>query len=359
MREDADRPLRWEPRVLWDQVGVFDQDAPTEVRLDRNHFRNSEDRPYILTHMLVAPVGVPYRRGVSNVSSSANVMRYGRVWVQHPDVRKVSRVFEFPLTLRAEQSGMLRTKLAASNASGVYGAMSWMFERPVRVPPDVAIVLRMSGARRGTAVSSEATAPYVTPVFYQENPVNCRQGPTKQIQWAFPNNLPGYSAAHAAALGCAFDVPAVPQQTVWTDMDFMRSRRQDIALVGDEATESSRRRTGPSYLTGFNILIQQLSADENTSGTAVNAPVHNTVGVTMGATMGDVAVTRESPWWRSAAPLSLVCPTMNDIAIIHRLPEPIRLQRGQAIDVALELCREGVEAQTMGVSFVGFTEQEV
>ena len=360
MLADADRPMRWEPRVLWSQVGVFGATAATEVRLDRNHFRNSEDEPYILTHMLIAPVGVPRRRGGAVVAATANALRYARVWVQHPDVRKIARQYQFPLTFRAEQVGMPRPMIAASPASSVYGAMSWMFERPVRVPPMVTLVVRMTAARRSVAVALDAEPPYVTPVFYQENPVNCRQGPTKQLKWGFENTLPGAGAAQAAALGCAFDVAGgTPPFTVWNAKDFYRSRRQDPALIGDVATEMSADRTGASYLTGVNFLVNQLDADENTSGAVPNAPLGNTIGVAIGSSMGDPAVKRESPWWRGYCPMSLCCPTMNDIAIIHRLPEPLRLQRGQAIDVAVELCREtGMTDQTIGVSFVGYTEQE-
>lgn len=357
--EDAGRPKRWEPRVLWDQTGVFDATAATEVRLDRNHFRNSEDDPYVLTHMLIAAVGVPRRRSASVVASTLNGLRYARVWVQHPDVRKVARQFQFPLTFRAEQSGTPRPMVAASPASSVYGAWSWMFERPVRVPPMVSLVVRMTAARRSTAVALEATPPDVTPVFFQENPVNARQGPTKRLVWGFNNGLPGQNAAGAAALGCVFDVPTAPPTTAWMWKDFYRSRRQDPAIIGGPETESSAERTGPSFLTGFNFLVNQLSADTNTSGAFPNAPLGNTIGVSIGSSMGDPAVKRDSPWWRGMCPMSLVCPTMNDAAIIHRLPEPLRLQRGQAIDVAVELCRDGLTDQTIGVSFVGYTEQDV
>lgn len=361
MLADADRAKRWEPRVLWSQVGVFGATAATEVRLDRNHFRNSEDEPYLLTHMLVAPVGVPLRSGGAVLGGSANALRYARIWVQHPDVRKVARSFQFPLTLRAEQVGMPRPTAAGTTQSSVYGAMAWMFERPVRVPPMVTLVVRMTAARRGTGVDADAEPPYVTPVFFQENPVNCRQGPTKQLHYVFENTLPGVGAAQAAALGCAFDVAGgTPPFTVWSAKDFYRSRRQEPALIGDVASQPSADRTGPSYLTGFNFLVNQLDADENTTGVTPNAPMANTIGVSIGSSMGDPAIKRDSPWWRGYCPMSLVCPTMNDIAIIHRLPEPLRLQRGQAFDVAVELCREtGLANQTIGVSFVGYTEQEV
>lgn len=360
MYQDADRPLRWEPRVLWDQVGVFDATTTTQVRLERNHFRNSEDRPYVLTHMLIAPVGVPTRRGAAApVGGTAVPLQRARVWVQHPDVRKVSRTFQLGTTFRAEQSGMPRPNLTDSpRASSVFGAFSWMFERPIRVSPMVRLVMRMTACRR-TSGASTVAAPLATPCFYQENPVNVRQGPTKQLQFVFENGLPGNGAAQAAALGCAFDVASgTPPTTVWSDRDFYRSRRQDPALRGGVATESNVDRTSPSYLTGFNILIDQLALDGATGGDRVNAPVANTMGLAIGSSMGDPAVKRDSPWWRGFCPMSLCCPTQNDIAIVHRLPEPMRLQRGQALEVAVELCNDGLVTQTIGVSFVGYTEQE-
>lgn len=358
MFQNADRPMRWEPRVLWDQVGVFDASGPTEVRLRRNHFRNGEDFPYLLTHMLIAPVGVPYRRGAgAPAASMATALSRARVWVQHPDVRKVSRVFEGATTFWAQQSGTPRPSTGDPLASSVFGNMAWMFERPVRVPPMVRLVVRMSGCRLPALAASDPAAPLVTPTFFQENPVNARVGPTRQLRYRFENGLPGIGAAQAAALGCAFNTSVSPD-TVWSDDDFYRSRRQDPAFVGAEATEGSARRTGPSYLTGFNFHVNQLAIDGNMGAGIVNAPLGNTIGVSIGSSMGDPAIKRDSPWWRGKAPLSLVCPTINDIAIVHRLPDPIRLQRGQALDVAVELCRDGLTDQTIGVSFVGYTQQE-
>lgn len=358
MLEDAGRPMRWEPRVLWDQVGVFGATGPTEVRLERNHFRNGEDLPYILTHMLIAPVGAPYRRGTGSVAGAlASSLARARVWVQHPDVRKVSRVFQFATTFWAQHSGTPRPDATSDpRASGVFGNMTWMFERPVRVPPMVRLVVRMSAARQPSLATSP-DPPNVTPIFFQENPVNARVGPTRALKFRFENGLPGHGAVQAAALGCAFNTTTSPD-TVWTADDFYRSRREDPAFVGGEATEGSAARTGPSYLTGFSFFVDQLDMDGATALGIVNAPAGNCIGVSIGSSMGDPAIKRDAPWWRGKAPMSLICPTINDIAIVHRLPDPIRLQRGQALDVAVELCRDGLANQTIGVSFVGYTQQE-
>lgn len=358
MRHDADRSARFEPRVLWDQVGVFDATDATQVRLNRDHLRNGEDSPYVLTHMLVAPVGLVCRRGNATVAANAAVLSRARIWVKHPDVRKVSREYEFCGTLRAEQSGTPNVDQAAyPNVASLFGTMAWLWDRPVRVPPMVQLYCRVTPVRRPVAAAS-SVGPDVTPVFFQEDPVNGRLGTTKRVPVGFNNGCPGRSAANAAALGCAADALPTPVYTVWSGGEFYRSPGALTPIGLEREGFDDRLSRRPSYLSGFSILVDQLTIDASTAGAQVNAPLGNAMGISLGSSQGDPGVKHASTWWRGLPPLSLVTPTINDIALVHRLPEPIRLQRGQALDVSVELCRDGITDQTIGVSFCGYTELE-
>lgn len=351
MREH-DRPPRYEPRVLWSVASIFDAAGPTEVRLPRNHFRNGEDGDYVLTHAIVAPVGVMARQGnVSAIGANGSLLQHAKLLVKHPQRRRQSRLLSPALLGRAEPAGAQR----AGTASSLFGTMCWMFEEDIRIAPMGNIYMRMTGVRRPKTFPATPPAMTATPCFFQRDPIGARVGATKELPYQFVNGLPGVTAAEATLLDLSTQQDTTNQVgAAWGKRDLQRGATW-IVPNGDRLNPPEL--AAFSYLEGMSLLIDQIDVDNTTVGAQENEMAHNACAWSVQLTASeDIGAVSGTPWWRGFCPIVLTMPTINGAGIVYRLDDPIRLGRGDCLDITTEIGDADFPAQTIGVSFLGYTE---
>ena len=105
------------------------------------------------------------------------------------------------------------------------------------------------------------------------------------------------------------------------------------------------------------MQIAQDNADTHVGGN--NMPAQNNMSMSVQLIASEQSGADQGrPWWRGMCPISLLCPTVNDTSIVHRLPDPIMLRKGDAIEPLILFGTVGQRDQMMGLSFVGYIEME-
>lgn len=342
---------RYEPRVVWD-VALLNPAAgytAQDFRFKRNNFRNGEPWSWYLTHMLIAPVSLPYRWGSTNTMSNASTLMYASVRYRHPQRYSYGRRRFWTYAFSPEPSALPPDNQVANlRSSGPFGVARWEFDRPVRVMPVGSPNVRLSGFRRPLG-SSALAVPQCTVLFQQLGPVAGRVSSTKPGVFQLMNGItPAVVGATDVAFSLAADAGTKAAPTVFGSRDFARGYGH-TGGVGMNPRDNQ-----PSFLTSMSIHIDQRDLDDSVVNGAGTSPLINMAGMAAKLVQSEESGASGRSWWRGFCPMSLIFPTLNDVAAVHRLPRPIILERGDAIEVEARLGDNGITDQILGVSFVGY-----
>lgn len=376
--------LAHEPRVLWEVVGPLA--SGIEQRLDRQRFRNPGPYPILLTHALVAPVGIAYRRG-SSESYGANAGALGNVTLSVRLPQRYS-IHKFFLSSYAHTAcGVAGPKpsplppaagatpaAGLTRSSGIRGLHSWLFPHGYELdmlPSEQITVAFGTFARAdvtGAPPLSDADRPILDFAFYQRSPwmgarsVSTSSFPTSATQADMRprfniDTFPIPTGPDAGAYGLAADAESNQDPALIFGGQFF-DRSNDVAGDLDDAEAQAQRNT-PSRVTGFAVMIDQINLDNAGGTTQVFMPLANLGGISIQPTADSQA--RGEYWWEGLAPISLVTPTINDSALVYPLPEPVILPPGKALEIWLQT-EGGVVVNdfdplfNVGVSFCGFAQ---
>ena len=320
----------YEPRVLWD-VPSSPLPTSTRVRLERDHFRNGEPYDYILTHILIAPVGIPHRSG-SDVSYGANAGALYDVGVR---VRFPERYGRSRLTLGSygfvgkPTAGWYPNAARPWASSGLVNIMAWHFKRSTPLLPLASPEIGFTHWARSAASTADIAdvRPELSMCLYQKHPwMGSRMGTTRRegtrnamlfnfgsLKSPFPQPV----GPDAGAYDIAADAELVGSESIVFGQQEMAASSGTARNLGRQDQQQLA-----AHITGFGITIDQMAIDDNANtaggGPRVYMPLQNMAGI-------QVRPPRSAPgggryWWRDYPVISLVCPTINDVAIVHELP---------------------------------------
>ncbi len=373
---DNDR-FYYEPRVLWSTARIG---ASIEARsstqpggyqpLPKEHYRNGSRWPIRITHALISPVGYLLASGNADDESvfdqaMAAISRTNlRIafpkssWIERLD----TDVLNFATEATAEPGFLGDPDL--EYASGLFGTSRWTFDPSYIVPRKVTLDLILSTIQlyntgevrpvgsaslaffeRGGRMLGHSRSRPSAPLEY---------APTWQIaNGAWPDaNTPIIGDGYAINLGVSGpQKQTFPGQQKWPSNLYLHQ----LASRGLPYTE----------VTGFSVAIDQIDIDDqvtNLDGAGLFsdarvAPIAQRI-ITKASTRDGGTQER---WWRDGAPLSLVTPTQNNCAFVHKFADPFIIGPGDGMEVGLQAPAARtvndvpiLGPYNVGVSFLGY-----
>jgi len=378
----------YEPRVLWSVARVgntIDQaypptSPPTQsatqptgyVKLDKSHFQNPGKYPIRITHAIVSPVGYLFRDRIATVSGQVDQCMAGlgrvKMRVSFPKSSWIERidtdVMSFANTPTAEPS--LDDDADLNRASGLFGVSRWTFDPSYIMPSRSILDFELSAIGSYQNVLQPVSA---SMLFMERGGRMLGHGRTRA-----PEDIQGSPSLWAPNL------TAWPQSHVPTIGDFFAANN-GAAGAGKPAAfppegkfkaytynhQLASRGLPYTEVTGFAIALDQIAIDTAAIaqfGEGRIAPIaQRIITKAKNATAGTL-----QPWWRDGAPLSLVTPTQNNAAWVHKWDQPFELGPGEYLEVSLQAppprtMTFGVPTSiqpvyNVGVSFLGYAVVE-
>lgn len=346
---DNDR-FYYEPRALW-SVGRVTQNPSgaqprTEtqpqgfLKLDPNDFYNGSRFPIRITHALVSPVGYLFRRITATAPGGFDACMAGlgrmRMRVSFPRRMFVDRLdtdlYSFGNTAVAEQG--FEDDGTFDYSSGLLGASRWDFEPSYIAPRKTTIDLQLSVLQKIAGQSAEAKASFLVMERGGRMLGHARVRPPEAVEFGHRASTQGvhWPQTNTPVAGDPFLINVGangPQTQVFPASGQFPHNvyLHQLAARGLPYTE----------ITGFSVAIDQIGIDDELHAmglyaTAGIAPVAQRI-ITKARTRD--AGTGEW-WWKPGAPLSLVTPSLNNCALVHRFAQPFELGPGEGLEVSLQ-----------------------
>ena len=365
--------FRYEPRVYWEHAGPLAADA--RVRLNRENFRNGEPFDTILTHVVIASIGIPHRSGSPlSYGSNAGALRDARIRIRFPQRYGYSRLLDLSYDYACEPVSLPQVPPAQPWRSGHLNVCAWHFDQIVEMEPTAPVQVTFTPFWRsdvgGAAPALTTIRPELSLAFYQKAPwLGARYATTRKVGdrqtmiFDFGTNtfIPFPIGGDAGAYDIAPDAegPTLNATTFGP---------KELAASGGGAHAQAQVRAQPAKITGFAINVDQLDLDDashaaDASTTRIFMPLMNNAGIHI--TPARSARGRARSWWREFPCISLVCPTINDTSVVYKLPNPIRLISGDALDCEAQGSSNGIivnnynAVYNVGLSFCGYAESPV
>lgn len=360
----------YEPRAFWEVARVIPTRVgrPESRTLDRENFRNGTRWPVELTHMLVGSCGYVYSsfpgvntppQAVGDIDACTAMLERVKVQVGTPERFRWSWS---PLGVGSafvpEQARdmSLRTSPFEAWSAGLLNVCRWDFpeHRPMMIPRWTRLEFGL-GALAGQLLPGAGVRPHASVGFFEDYgmPGGSARTVERRIEWTA--NMAGYPCPPADGLGAL-------QGT--TPQHFPPSSRfEPVEFRRQEST-----RAGSTRVAGFAVALDQLAweaALQDSAPPFAGSPVAS-VALRLPTMARSVDQGSMAEWWRPGCPLALVSPTMTP-AISLRLPHPIMLNPGDALEVDVEV-PGGVLGEPsdppifpiyqVGISFTGFARVE-
>lgn len=362
--------FRYEPRVYWEHAGPLAADA--RVRLNRENFRNGEPFDTILTHALIAPIGIPHRNGSgTSYGANAGALRDTRIRVRFPQRYGYSRLLDLSYDYACEPVSLPVSLAAQSWRAGHLNVCAWHFDEPVEMEPTAPVQVTFTPFWRsnagGVAPALRDIRPELSLAFYQKAPwLGARYATTRKVgdrqamvfDFGTNTNIPFPIGADAGAYDIAADAEGIA-------LNATTFGPKELAASGGGAHAAQLVRNQPAKITGFGITVDQIALDDatNAAGGAprIYMPLMNNAGIHV--TPARSAPGRARAWWRDFPCISLVCPSISDLStVVYKLPNPIRLCAGDALDCEAQGGANGIlvgnfnALYNVGLSFCGYAE---
>lgn len=367
----------YEPRAYW-TIQVLQSGVVTRlgnngrVRAPDDHFRNGSKYPVRLTHLLVSPVGYAFRSITATQPYSVGSFDWGADAVSKCRMRVSSpgnayfepydmKFYEFT-AVPAMCSPGCATGEPNERQSSLFGITRWDFDVPYFMPKRGTVQFDLSAFPRSGALDPEDPANVYASVLFAERGgrrlSNGRLKPRVLQRAAAANPGQGQASFYPA------EALAVPPDAFGVDT-YLGANPALWDASGMflpslyEKQEGGRGGGGYNELRGFSVLYDQIDYDDELVQEA-DEPI-----MMMAANVGVKARTRNCGtgelWWREAAPLALVSPTMTP-ALVKKLAEPIWLGPGEGLQVELEAPDPIIDSDdtevrpfyNVGVSFCGY-----
>lgn len=345
----------YEPRVLWTVQSIRAATSEASLAAARvvvppDELRNVGKYPITLTHMIVGGVGYAFRQldvpdpvpapaagFVQNSMSAPNLLE---VLISAPYSQYFYRK-DMPLmawhSVPHSTPGMFYS--AVSYASSLWGMTRWDFPRPLRLPRKSTIQFDVSAWNvPGLQALAEDQDAFLA-VSFEEAHTGMFNGNNRHKERVrIPIADPGAATAGS---------PWYPQAGPPVPMDGWGAVAGEVPDTFPAAgrfradvwnRQESDRGQRDTHYTGFGVMIDQISYDEAINALGGNfanqpvAPLSQKVATRARVTDGGSG----QWWWRPGAPLSLVCPTINNAALVQELIEPIVLGPGERLEVELQ-----------------------
>ena len=369
--------------ALWSVVRIRPDSAqPVAFQFPQIDFYNGTKYPFVAQHLILSPIGYTLQRYDTAPALSAvtyrNVMAAlltAKARFTAPGRKHFSRL---PVTMggyRPRPTGI--AKPGEAYQSSLLGLSSWRFNFPngegMVLPRLNQVAFDLSGY---TFPNVGLFAPNVDQSFVKAHAMFYERsdsfwGGTARWSGALPIRpkvlLPGQpddifpaTPPPVYADGYGFAVPPVNggnQQNLTFDKQGEWNHKR-------WATEEANVGTDWDRFCGFSVMLDQIDLDEYmqesaTAGVAGNplAPLSQRVAVSARTLAGGTG----EDWWEPGCPLSLVCPTINEAAVVHDFDDPISLDTNAGLRVDLETPGAFIQDQTVfpgiyniGVSVVGY-----
>lgn len=352
--------LIYEPRAYWEVVRVDTSDTTvldpptaagtTKIRqlFDRENFRNGTRNPVELTHMLMCPVGYALAEYGDAYHASLAVLDVVELFVKLPDKRNLqirpNRVTGWSATPNADMG--MRQDPNLGYASGMLGITKWRFDRKLVIPQGGIVEFQLGSPLPQPENDAEdlgaATVAFFEPWGLVGGSARTKEIP--QLLYTFPEQphpfQPADGLGATPAEGQSFVYP--PEQT----------------FTRDEWRAQQGTNAGSTQVGGISIAIDQRALDDNIGigfPGAVAAPISTRTPVGVARQFGAGS---GAEWWRPGIPLALIGPTLG-AARTYRLPRPIKLYPGDALDleltvpVGVDFDEPAQPIYQIGVSFLG------
>lgn len=329
-------------------------EATTEaarVVVPPDDFRNTGPYPITLTHMIVSGVGYAFRQidtpaapipvpAAGFVQNSLCAMNLVEVLISAPYSQYFYRK-DMPLVpwnqVPQGDAGMMYT--TTPYASSLHGVTRWSFDKLLRLPRKATIQFDVSAYNiPGIQGLADDLNVYLATAFEEQHTGmfngNNRLSPRVRLPVADPGGgaqgdpwyprggppvpIDGWSAA-AGEVTTTFPREGQFRGDVWNRQETDRGQKD-------------------SHYAGFTVMLDQIEYDEAIHALGGNfanqpvAPLSQKVATRARITNGGSG----QWWWRPGAPLSLVCPTINNAGLVHQLEQPIVLGPGERLEVELQ-----------------------
>lgn len=380
----TDRPgskiVRYEPRVLWAQARIRPTtEGKFALTFDNESFYNGTRHPIVLQHLIISPVGYTLQKylspplaGATTYHNTMGALLAGvSVRVTAPGRKHFSRRTVEVGGYRPRATSVPRPTVPF--ASSLLGLSSWRFQFPndegMVLPRLNSVQFDVSGYTYpnvgvATPGASELVRAHLawferTDTFWGET---ARWSGTLPIQpkvplagqsstefWpATPPPVPGDGYGFAAPPGG--NIP--PQQNLTFDNFGTWKHKRWMQEEANVGTDWDR-------FCGFAVCLDQIGLDQimQDSATAGVAGAPLAPLAQRAALRGKVLVggTGEEFFFQDAAPVSLCCPTINEVGIVHDFDDPISLDpnAGLSIDVETPGAFDNGQALLSGIYNVG------
>lgn len=366
----------YEPRAFW-SVGRIESAAsrasrpPNVLQLPRADFTNGERFPVTLTKVCIAPVNYNFDRysdAAAPPLTTANFRNCGVAALEFPGLVIAAPQRQYYAARPGHLQGLTpepsyTPAVAGQNgspafASSLWGLSRWQFDHAMHIPRLGDLDFELSSiAVDGTLVGAPA-APTAAVLFEEaKQGLFGGQGRSTLFQirewvgpasYTFPFGPDGFGAPTQGNTGA-----------VWPPTSRFSARR-----YGAENPTSD----GSIPVTGFSVMIDQITYDANTFAGHVPAPAAGSVLAPLAFRIAARARMRNGGtgafWWRQGAPLALVTPTITP-AQVYTLVKPITLGPGDSLSLELSVPPPVVIGEDsipsiyqVGVSLTGFAAIE-
>lgn len=349
--------VRFEPRVLWDAVKVRPTTtAPVQVKMGPRSFYNGTRRPITIQFLILSPLGYTLDgyvtppllpSAVTYRNTMAAILAGCEVRVTAPGRKHLSRKAAQVAGYRPRPTGIASPdRSVLPYPSSLLGLSAWHFDFPddegLVLPRSNQIQFDLSGynyPNAGVGAPTPAVGPGSSQVvhgrtcFYQETETHWRQmarcSDRLEIQPKVPldgtQNVYPATAAPTFPDGYGFGAPAAnggPQPNNTFDKFGIFGHRLWQQLESNMQSDLDR-------FTGFAVALDQIDLDHYMQGSAVSQIAGNPLAplAQRTALRARTLAGGTGEWWFYAegAPVSLCCPTINEVAIVHYFDKPFTL----------------------------------
>lgn len=340
--------------MLWSSARIRPTtEAPVHVNLPFLDYYNGTRRPIVLQHVLISPLGYTLDRYTTDPVASAATYRNTMAAILGCEIR-ITAPGRKHLSRRVVLAGGHRpraTGLPSPDApwSSLMGVSAWEFDfrgEGMVLPRSNQIQFDLSGYTMpnvGLATLADTTTVRGHITLVQEQDTHWKRmarwsgalpiqpkvplagQPTDQKYPVTPNPVYddgfGFAAQSVNALqpNATFDGLGSYDRNLW--------QRQEANMSSDE-----------DRFTGFSIMLDQIELDaymQTGASTVVGdvlAPLAQRVGLRARTLAGG---TGEQWFFHPGAPVSLCCPTINEVAVVHDFDDPISLDPNAGLKIEI------------------------
>lgn len=330
--------LLFEPRSFWDVKRI---EIPPGVNFpvfigfeNPQAFYNGERYPIEINEIAVAPINyvVEYTPSSFPPSTLLGALVHSKLHITVVGRQYYSRS-AVPLSLfsskRCAPQTMRNTPFSAtsSNLSGLTGSVFKAFERPFVLPEFGAVEFHLSSIQ---GVQSSITPPdsgiRATVAWYEAGGLLEGSVRFKSYGLVLDQTI-GSPNPFGAPIGTLTPSDSAQAQPAFFPPQHLYSSK--------EFKSQSPTRQGAQRFEGIALHLDQRAYDAGLLSTLGNVPL-TSVALRMGCRIRTTDGGTKADWWRPGAPIGLVFTTITP-ALVYRMPKPITLSPGDAIQLHLEV----------------------